>query len=65
MDGELKQLLVRQTQAMEQNTQALREQNDLLMQIVAMNADLVGMVASEPDQPDGEPTHDLAGRPLT
>ncbi|WP_369913894.1 hypothetical protein AB8810_12765 [Xanthomonas sp. NCPPB 3005] len=63
MDEELKALLKAQTSAMQEHTLAITKQNDLLLQIVAMNADLMATVAGDQDA-GGEPAFDLAGRPI-
>jgi len=63
VDEELKDLMKAQTLAMQEHTAALAAQNDLLLQIVAMNADLMATVAADQNG-DGEPALDLAGRPI-
>jgi len=63
MDEDLKTLLTQLTRTLKEHTEALRDQNELLVQIVAQNADLIG--AMEPVQEEEAPNVGLNGRPLT
>lgn len=63
MNDELMALLTQHIAATQENTEALRAQNELLVAIVAQNADLIDGMGGSQDG-DDEPTTDLAGRPL-
>jgi hypothetical protein len=63
MDEDLKALLTQLTMALMEHTETLMDQNELLVQIVAQNADLIG--AMEPVQEEEAPNLGLNGRPLT